>query len=152
EGGNSVNAIPEQAGMAVDLRSVADVEIDKLERHLRRSVDTAVREENAQRAVSKTVLTSSFELVGDRPSGETPVDSHIVQAAMECSRMLGIERRLDCSSTDSNIPISLGIPAITIGVGGVSGNCHCLTEWYEPLGREVGLKRLLLLVLALAAR
>jgi tripeptide aminopeptidase len=152
EGGNSVNAIPQQARMAVDLRSVSDQEIDRLERHLRRSVDVALREENARRVVSNTTLTCTFEMVGDRPSGETPVESDIVRAAMECSRQLGIEPRLDCSSTDSNIPISLGIPAITIGVGGVSGNCHCLTEWYEPLGREVGLKRLLLLTLELAGR
>jgi tripeptide aminopeptidase len=152
EGGNSVNAIPQQASMAVDLRSVSEQEIDKLERHLRRSVEVALREENARRAVSNTTLTCTFEMVGDRPSGETPVESDIVRAAMECSRQLGIEPRLDCSSTDSNIPISLGIPAITIGVGGVSGNCHCLTEWYEPLGREVGLKRLFLLTLELAGR
>jgi hypothetical protein len=63
---------------------------------------------------------------------------------------LGIEPRLDCSSTDSNIPISLGIPAITLGVGGISSNCHSLTEWYEPAGRELGLKRLLMLTVALA--
>jgi hypothetical protein len=138
--------------MAVDLRLVSDQEIDKLERHLRRSVDLALREENGWRAVSNTTLTCTFEMVGDRPSGETPVESDIVRAAMECSRQLGIEPRLDCSSTDSNMPISLGIPAITIGVGGVSGNCHCLTEWYEPLGRELGLKRLLLLLLGLGGR
>jgi len=152
EGGRSVNAIPEQASMAVDLRSVSNQEIGKLEQHLRQSVHDAVCDENAQGAASNTALTAEFELVGDRPSGETPVESEIVQTALECSRQLGIEARLDCSSTDSNIPISLGIPAITVGVGGVSGNCHCLTEWYEPLGRELGLKRLLLLVLSLAGR
>ena len=73
-----------------------------------------------------------------------------MQAAIECSRVLGVEPRLDCSSTDSNIPISLGIPAITLGVGGVSDNCHSLAEWYEPVGRELGLKRLLLLAVTLA--
>jgi hypothetical protein len=73
-----------------------------------------------------------------------------VQTAIECSRALGIEPRLDCSSTDSNIPISLGVPAITIGAGGVSNNCHTLAEWYEPVGRELGLKRLLLLAVSLA--
>jgi tripeptide aminopeptidase len=150
EGGNSVNAIPDRASMMVDMRSVSKDEIDKLEAHLRRVVDLALREENAQRSFSGTNLAVSFEMVGDRPSGETPVFTPIVQAALECSRALGIEPRLDCSSTDSNIPISLGIPAITIGVGGLSGNCHSLTEWYEPTGHKLGLKRLLFLAVTLA--
>src|SRR5262249_4412480 len=149
EGGNSVNAIPERASMTVDARSVSVEEIDRIESYLRRIVDIAVREENAQRAISGTDLESTIDLIGDRPSGEAPPDSALVQTAIECSRILGIEPRLDCSSTDSNIPISLGIPAITIGVGGQSGNCHSLTEWYEPTGRELGLKRLLLLTVAL---
>lgn len=149
EGGSSVNAIPASASMVVDIRSVSNGEIEKLEAHLRRVVEIAVREENTQRAMSGTSLTCAIEQTGDRPSGETPVDSSIVRAAIECSRTLGVEPRLDCSSTDSNIPISLGIPAITLGVGGVSGNCHSLTEWYEPHGRELGIKRLLLLTASL---
>lgn len=150
EGGSSVNAIPERASMVVDVRSVSNDEIEKLEAYLRRVVEIAVREESSQRAMSGTNLTYEFEQVGDRPSGETPSDSRIVSAAIECSRALGIEPRLDCSSTDSNIPISLGIPAITVGAGGISGNCHSLSEWYEPAGRELGLKRLVLMSAALA--
>jgi di/tripeptidase len=132
------------------MRSVSNEEIDKLESYLTRVVGLAVREENSQRSMSGTSLSVKIEKVGDRPSGETPVESRVVRTAIECSRALGIEPRLDCSSTDSNIPISLGIPAITIGVGGISNNCHSLTEWYEPVGREIGLKRLLLLTVALA--
>lgn len=150
EGGSSVNAIPERASMLVDMRSVSSEEIDKLEAYLGRVVEIAVREENSQRAISGTSLTSELKQVGDRPSGETAADSRLVRAAIECSRVLGIEPRLDCSSTDSNIPISLGIPAITIGVGGISSNCHSLAEWYEPVGRELGIKRLLLLAVTLA--
>ena len=150
EGGSSVNAIPERASMLVDIRSVSSDEIDKLETYLKRVVDIAVREENSQRSTSGTSLICEFEQVGDRPSGETPVSSPLVRAAVECSRALGIEPRLDCSSTDSNIPISMGVPAITLGVGGISSNCHSLNEWYEPAGRELGLKRLLLLTVALA--
>jgi di/tripeptidase len=150
EGGSSVNSIPERASMVVDMRSVSGEEIDKLESFLKRVVEIAVREENLQRAMSGTNLSYELELVGDRPSGETAAGSQIVQAAIECSRALGIEPRLDCSSTDSNIPISLGVPAITIGAGGMSNNCHTLTEWYDPAGRELGLKRLLLLTVALA--
>jgi di/tripeptidase len=136
--------------MTVDMRSVSDEEIDRIEAHLRRVVEIAVREENSQRATSGTNLTYELEQIGNRPSGETPIGSRIVQLAIDCSRALGIEPRLDCSSTDSNIPISLGIPAITIGVGGVSSNCHSLAEWYEPVGREIGLRRLLLLTVSLA--
>jgi acetylornithine deacetylase/succinyl-diaminopimelate desuccinylase-like protein len=149
EGGQSVNSIPETAGMTVDIRSTSREEIDKLEAYLRRVIELAVREENSQRALSGTTLSYSIDAAGDRPSGETPIDSHIVQTAIECSRALGIEPRLDCSSTDSNIPISLGIPAITIGAGGISNNCHTLAEWYDPAGRELGLKRLFLLTVAL---
>jgi acetylornithine deacetylase/succinyl-diaminopimelate desuccinylase-like protein len=150
EGGSSVNAIPQRASMVVDVRSVSNDEIEKLEAYLHRVVEIAVREENSQRAISGTSLSFEFQQVGDRPSGETPVDSRLVRAAIECSRVLGIEPRLDCSSTDSNIPISLGIPAITIGAGGISSNCHSLTEWYEAAGRDLGLKRLLLLAVTLA--
>lgn len=152
EGGSSVNSIPEWASMTVDMRSVSSEEINKLETYLRRVIELATREENLQRATSGTSLSYEMELIGDRPSGETPIESPIVQAAIKCSRALGIEPRLDCSSTDSNIPISLGLPAITIGAGGMSGNCHCLTEWYDPLGRELGLKRVLLLLVALAGK
>lgn len=150
EGGSSVNAIPESASMTVDIRSVSSTEIDKLEAHLKRVVELAAREENLQRATSGTSLSYQFEMVGDRPSGETPVESEIVQAALECSRALGIEPKLDCSSTDSNIPISLHIPAITLGSGGIAANCHTLAEWYEPSGNDLGLKRILLLTVALA--
>jgi acetylornithine deacetylase/succinyl-diaminopimelate desuccinylase-like protein len=150
EGGNSVNSIPERASMTVDMRSVSSEEIDKLEAHLQRAVEAALREESLQRATSGTSLRCEFEMIGNRPSGEVSAESEIVRAAIECSRALGIEPRLDCSSTDSNIPISLGIPAITLGVGGTSNNCHTLTEWYDPAGRETGLKRLILLALALA--
>ncbi|MGH9825569.1 MAG: peptidase dimerization domain-containing protein, partial [Blastocatellia bacterium] len=150
EGGNSVNAIPERASMTVDMRSLSRDEIEKLEAYLRKVVDIAVREENSQRAHSGTELSSSLELIGDRPSGETPAHSLVVTTALECSRLLGLEPRLDCSSTDSNIPISIGLPAITIGVGGLSGNCHTLTEWYDPTGSESGLKRLVLLTASLA--
>ncbi|HKQ05393.1 MAG TPA: M20/M25/M40 family metallo-hydrolase [Blastocatellia bacterium] len=150
EGGNSVNSIPQRASMIVDMRSVSSEEIDKLEVYLRRVVELGLREENAQRAMSGTTLAVELEQIGDRPSGETPVSAPIVQAAIGCSRALGIEPRLDCSSTDSNIPISMGLPAITVGAGGLSSNCHTLGEWYEPTGRELGLKRLLLLTVTLA--
>ena len=88
-----------------------------------------------------------MKLIGDRPSGVTPADAPLVRLAEEATRALGFHPRLDCSSTDSNIAISLGIPAVTIGAGGASGNSHTLDEWYDPRGRDLGLKRALLLLL-----
>jgi di/tripeptidase len=84
-----------------------------------------------------------------RPGGETPANSTIVALASAATRSLGFTPVLDQSSTDSNIPISLGVPAITLGAGGTSGNSHTLEEWYEPQGRDLGLKRALLVMLGM---
>jgi len=149
QSGKSVNSIPQIASMDVDLRSASIGEIAKMEAFLKRVVHEAISEENTQRALSGTRLRGEMKLIGDRPSGETPADSPIVQVAIKASRALGIEPRLDRSSTDANIPISLGIPAITIGSGGSSGSSHSLHEWYDPTGRELGLKRALLILLSL---
>ncbi len=87
--------------------------------------------------------------MGERPTGETPADSPLVELAIETTRVLGFEPRLDQSSTDSNLPISLGIPAITLGAGGTSGFSHTLDEWYDPRDRDKGLKRGLLVILGM---
>src|SRR6185369_6345033 len=79
-------------------------------------------------------------------------DSPLVKLAVEATKLLGVEPRLDLSSTDSNLPISLGIPAITLGAGGTAGASHTLAEWYDPRDRDKGLKRALLVILALAGR
>lgn len=150
EGGTSVNAIPEEATMSVDLRSVSASELDRVESFFRRAVADAVREENRLHAASGTVIDARVEAIGDRPSGETPASAWIVRALVEASRALGVEPRLDCSSTDSNVPISRGIPAATIGCGGSSANAHTLAEWFDPRGREVGIKRVVLALAALA--
>jgi tripeptide aminopeptidase len=149
EGGESVNVIPQTASMDVDLRSASENELSKLEEFLLAAINQAVLDENALRASSGQKLKSEIRLIGNRPSGETPRDAAIVRAAIEASRLLGINPALNRASTDSNIPISLGIPAVTIGVGGVSGDSHRLTEWYDPAGRELGYKRALLLALAM---
>jgi di/tripeptidase len=94
-------------------------------------------------------LKLRVDLIGERPTGETASDSPLVELAIESTRVLGFEPRLDQSSTDSNLPISLGIPAITLGAGGASGFSHTLDEWYEPRDRDKGLKRGLLVVLGM---
>jgi tripeptide aminopeptidase len=147
EGGTSVNSIPRKAAMEVDLRSTAETELRRLDAFFRRAMRDAVDEENAKRRAGDPELKLKLDLIGERPSGETPVDSALVELAIETTRLLGFEPRLDQSSTDSNLPISLGIPAITLGAGGTSGHSHTLDEWYDPRDRDKGLKRGLLVVL-----
>src|SRR5262249_24978977 len=115
EGGTSVNAIPSRAGMEVDLRSTAETEMRRLDAFFRGAMRDAANEENAKRRAGDAELKLKLDLMGERPTGETPVDSPLVEVAIEATKMLGFEPRLDQSSTDSNLPISLGIPAITLG-------------------------------------
>lgn len=147
EGGTSVNSIPQKAAMDVDLRSGSDTELRRLDSFFRRSLKQAAEEENASRRPGDPLLELKIDLIGERPSGETPSDSPLVELAVEATKTLGVEARLDQSSTDSNFPISLGIPAITLGAGGISGASHTLAEWYDPIHRDLGLKRGLLVIL-----
>jgi tripeptide aminopeptidase len=149
QGGSSINVIPREAAMEVDLRSASADELLRLDAFFRRAVLEAVDEENTKRRKGSLPLELDLKLIGERPSGETPADSFIVELAQVATRALGFKARLDQASTDSNVPISLGIPAITLGAGGVSGNSHTTDEWYDPRGREVGLKRALLVVLGM---
>jgi len=109
----------------------------------------AVDEENAKRRAGDPLLKLNVDLIGERPTGETPADSPLVEIAIEATKLLGVQPRLDQSSTDSNLPISLGIPAITLGAGGSSAFSHSLDEWYDPRGRDLGLKRGLLVILGM---
>jgi acetylornithine deacetylase/succinyl-diaminopimelate desuccinylase-like protein len=109
----------------------------------------ATDDENAARRNGDLPLDLRVELIGERPSGETPANAQLVRLASEATHALGSTARLDQSSTDSNFPISLGIPAITLGAGGASGNSHTLEEWYDPRGRDLGLKRALLVILGM---
>ena len=149
EGGTSVNSIPGKAAMEVDLRSAAESEMHRLDAFFRRAVKDGVAEENASRRAGDPELKLKLDLIGERPTGETPGDSPLVRVAIEATRMVGVEPRLDQSSTDSNLPISLGIPAITLGAGGASAQSHTLDEWYDPRDREKGLRRGLLVVLGI---
>jgi acetylornithine deacetylase/succinyl-diaminopimelate desuccinylase-like protein len=120
-----------------------------LDAFFRRVVREAVDEESAKRRAGDPLLKLKVDLIGERPTGETPADSPLVELAVEATKLLGVEPRLDQSSTDSNLPISLGIPAITLGAGGTSGSSHSLDEWYDPRGRDLGLKRGLLVILGI---
>jgi acetylornithine deacetylase/succinyl-diaminopimelate desuccinylase-like protein len=149
EGGNSVNAIPQVAAMDVDLRSASAPELLKLDAFFRRAMREAAEDENAVRRNGDRPLELKVVLIGERPSGETPADADLVSLAWEATETLGAKPRFDQSSTDSNLSISLGIPAITLGAGGTSGNSHTLEEWYDPRDRDAGLKRALLVILGM---
>ena len=127
--------------MEVDLRSVDAADLDGLDYQLKRIVADSARAAGVAFHIEKT---------GDRPSGATPPQSTIVQAALEASRAIGVEAQVDVGSTDANIPISLGIPAIAIGGGGLSGSIHTSEEWFDSADRYLGIQRLLTTVAALA--
>jgi tripeptide aminopeptidase len=147
EGGAGVNVIPREASMDVDLRSESAAELGRLDAFFRRAAREAAGDENASRRTGTPPLELEVKLIGDRPGGETPAEQPLVRLAAEATRALGSKPFLDCSSTDSNIAISRGLPAITIGAGGASGSTHTLDEWYDPQGRDLGLKRALLVAL-----
>lgn len=149
EGGTSINSIPRNATMEVDLRSASEAELRRIDAFFRRAMRDAVDDENAKKRAGDPELKLKLDLIGERPTGETPADSPLVAIAVEATKVLGFEPRLDQSSTDSNLPISLKIPAITLGAGGASGFSHSLDEWYDPRDRDKGLKRGLLVILGM---
>ena len=149
-GGTSVNAIAAEARMAVDMRSNATEELLKLEERLLALVRQAVVEENARWNTDK--MTVEIKLIGDRPAGIVSLDSPIVQATQRTVAQISRSPRVTFagSSTDSNIAMSLGIPAVTIGGGGEGGNWHSRNEWYKPTNAWMGPQNALLTVLMLA--
>jgi tripeptide aminopeptidase len=149
EGGSSVNVIPQEAALDVDLRSESEEELRRLDAFFRRAAREAAEDENAARRSGTRPLELEVTLIGDRPGGETPPKERLVRLSLEATSVVAARPFLDRSSTDSNVPISLGIPAVTLGAGGSSANTHTLEEWYDPRGREQGLRRALLVALGL---
>jgi tripeptide aminopeptidase len=151
EGGTSVNSIPFEAKLKVDLRSESEDEIVRLESALRECIAAGVKDEmDNARDRSRGKLEWKVNLIGSRPGGELPNDSALLTALRSADDFLGNKSRVERSSTDANIPLSLGIDAIAIGAGGNGGGAHSLQEWYEPAGRDAGLKRVLLTLLEVA--
>lgn len=150
EGGTSVNAIPYRASMKVDVRSEAESEIERLELALRTALAEAVQEENAAARTQGAPLAAEIKIIGHRPTGELPLTAHILEVFRAVDAHLGIKTDIQRSSTDANIPISLGIEAVAVGGGGRSAASHSLREWYDPTKREQGLKRVLLALALLA--
>ncbi len=150
DGGTSVNSIPSRAVAKVDLRSEDERELTRLERSLREAMQSGMNDEISATQSARDALQISFRSLGIRPAGKLPDDSPLLATIRSVDRFLGNRSRLERSSTDANIPLSLGIPAVAIGGGGKGGGSHTLDEWYDPTGRELGLKRLFLAVLSLA--
>lgn len=148
-GGTSVNAIPEQAWMEVDLRSEDAATLRQLTASVRALVEGAAREEGRSSRRDVPVV-ATIETVGDRPGGAIAADTPLVADSIAATRLLGVEPELVASSTDANVAISLGIPAIAIGAGGEGGGAHTLDEWYENRDGPVGIERALLTLLAAA--
>jgi acetylornithine deacetylase/succinyl-diaminopimelate desuccinylase-like protein len=148
-GGTSVNAIAAEARMAVDMRSDSTEELLKLEARLLDLVKQAVAEENARWKTDK--MTVEIKLIGDRPAGIVAMDSPIVQATQRAVSVITRAPRVTFagSSTDSNLAMSLGIPAVTIGGGGEGGNWHSRNEWYRPVDAWFGPQNALLTMLVL---
>jgi len=151
EGGTSVNSIPHEAKLKVDLRSESEDELVRLESALRDCISTGVKDETENaRDRSKGKLEWTVDLIGSRPGGELGADSPLLAALRAADDYLGNQSRIERSSTDANIPLSLGIEAIAIGAGGNGGGAHSLQEWYEPAGREMGLQRAMLTLLGVS--
>lgn len=148
EGGTSVNSIPHEARLKVDLRSESDDELIRLETALRDCVGAGVRDEmEASRDRSKGKLEWKLDLMGSRPGGELAPNSPLLGILRAADEAVHNQSRLERASTDANIPLSLGIDAVSIGAGGNGGGAHSLQEWYESDGREIGLQRVLLTLL-----
>jgi len=154
-GGTSVNSIPESASMRVDIRSTSMAEMERLENALRLALDHAMEEETRAseiRTQSRRAqgVTPEVVVIGNRPAGELEPKARILHVIRAVDAQLGNVAQVQRASTDANIPLSLGREAIAIGGGGSGGGAHTLQEWFDCSGRDVGLKRILLTLLALA--
>lgn len=158
-GGTSVNSIPERVEATVDFRSTDPAQLVRLEVALHRAVEDAVARVNSQArdgvplktgtCNNRGPLSFSIAKIGDRPAANLPEDSPLLTALRAVDRHLGLRTDIRLGSTDANLPLSLGIPALSMGAGGEGGAAHTLAEWYSAKDREIGLRRVLLLTLAM---
>src|ERR1700733_941133 len=150
EGGTSVNSIPARAAVKVDLRSEDEAAVNKMERSLRDAMQSGAREEMSTAHDENETLRVIVRSLGSRPAGKLPDNVQLLETLRNVDRFLGNRSRLERSSPDANIPLSLNIPAVSLGGGGKGGGSHTTAEWYDASGREMGLKRLFLATVALA--
>jgi acetylornithine deacetylase/succinyl-diaminopimelate desuccinylase-like protein len=149
-GGISVNAIPEDAWIEVDLRSSCPDVLTRCTEDIEAAMGAAAREENLRRSPGTSPLTFTMTVIGDRPCGELPREHPLVRAAAGATYAIGRTPELVTASTDANVPISLGIPAIAIGAGGRGGGVHTPGEWYDNTDGSLGVARALTVLVAAA--
>ncbi len=149
-GGTGLNSIPQQAWLDLDMRSEHPDALRELEGVVERHLNDALDRQNRRRAPDSPALRLELSTLGERPAGETPRDAPLVRGAIAATRAVGREPELAVASTDANVPMSLGIPAVTIGSGGRAGEAHTPREWYENTDGPSGLLRALLVVAAAA--
>jgi len=149
-GGTGLNSIPQEAWLDLDLRSEDPKALAQLDVTVRAALERAGDDENRRRTPGSPPLRIELQLLGDRPSGLTPRAHPLVQAAVAANRALGHDAELTSASTDANVPIALGIPAIALGAGGMAGDAHLATEWYENVEGALGIIRALLVTAAMA--
>jgi di/tripeptidase len=147
EGGSSVNSIPAHARAKLDLRSEEPALLEDLSSLLTACVERGL--ENGNRSARAARLSAKVRELGSRPGGKLPEQSPLLRTIQAVDSYLSIRSRVDCASTDANVPLSLGLPAVSIGAGGSGGGAHTTQEWYSPEGREQGLRRILLILAAL---
>ena len=152
-GGTSVNSIPEQAVATIDFRSTSQDELLRLEVALHRTVEDSVELANSQARANgnstRGKLAFGIRKIGDRPAALLPDNSPMLEALQAVDRRLDIKTMARLGSTDANVPLSLDVPALSIGAGGDGGGAHTQAEWYSAKNRDLGLKRVLLLTLAM---
>jgi tripeptide aminopeptidase len=146
DGGTSINSIPTSARTKLDLRSESTEVLDELGELLTDCVERALVTENERVSASRGTgrLSAKIREIGSRPGGQLLNDSRLLRAMKEVDEHLGIQSRIDCASTDANIPLSMGLEAVSIGAGGSGGGAHTEGEWFHPEGREIGLRRIYL--------
>jgi acetylornithine deacetylase/succinyl-diaminopimelate desuccinylase-like protein len=149
-GGTGLNSIPQEAWLDLDLRSEDPRALAQLDVTVRAALERAADDENRRRTAGSPTLRVEIQLLGDRPSGITPRAHPLVQAAVAANRALGRDAELASASTDANVAIALGIPAIALGAGGKAGDAHLATEWYENVEGALGIIRALLVTAAMA--
>jgi acetylornithine deacetylase/succinyl-diaminopimelate desuccinylase-like protein len=149
-GGISVNAIPDEAWLEIDLRSSSQATLERCVDDMQQAIRAAVRQENARRSSGSPPLEWTMTTIGDRPCGEIDVDHPLVRAAVLATTAIGRTPELSTASTDANVPISLGIPAIAIGAGGRGGGVHTSGEWYDNTDGTLGVARALTVLVAAA--
>lgn len=142
EGGSSINSIPSHARTKLDVRSESSAKLEELSALLTTCVERAIEVEND--GANGRKVTAKIRDIGARPGGKLSDDAALLNYIRAVDTHFGIRSRLDCASTDANVPLSMNVPAISIGAGGSGGGAHTSQEWFHPEGREFGLKRILL--------